>query len=255
MFRPNRATVAVGLCLVGVAGLVGRSFGQQQKDDRVRPASNPAAAAPAAAAAPKPVSIGSIDMDKVLKDYDKFKVANENIRAEALARHNSLMAIATEAKQETEKHQRMTPNSPDAKKCEDKVTQLKAQFEAGRENAEREFTQKEAETMATIYSEIALMAKGVAKMNGMAFVVKYSDQMPTGSEPNSVVAAMSRTILFADPSVDITAHVTYYLNERYKKAGGPAPKGVVPALPNSPMAPGMTPSSRPAAPAAAPDRN
>ena len=163
MLRSTRATLAVGLCLVGVAGLVGRSFGQGRPGRPAgrrhgrRPPRPPSRAAPAAASRP---SIGSIDMDNVLKNYDKFKVATETIRAEALARHNELMKIATEAKQEQEKFQRMTPGSPDAKKCEDKITQLKAQFEAGRENAEREFTQKEAETMATIYNEIADHGQG-----------------------------------------------------------------------------------------------
>jgi Skp family chaperone for outer membrane proteins len=244
MIRSTRAVVAVGLCLVGVAGLVSRSFGQQ-KDAGVKATSNPAANAAAPAVA-KPASIGSIDMDKVLKDYDKFKVANENIRAEALERHNSLMKIATDAKQEQEKYQRMTPGSPDAKKCEDRITQLKAQFEAGRENAEREFTQKEAETMATIYNEIATMARGVATQRGMAFVVKYTDAPASGSEPNSVVAAMSRTILFADPSVDITGDVIKWLNYRYKASGGPAPKNVSVTLPGSAPAP-AGPAARPAA--------
>ena len=255
MLRSTRAILAMGLCLVGVVGLVGRSFGQQQKDGQVRTTATPAAAVapatdPAAARiAPKPVSIGSIDMDKVLKDYDKFKVANETIRGEALSRHNELMKIATEAKQEQEKYQRMTPGSPDAKKCEDRITQLKAQFEAGRENAEREFTQKEAETMATIYNEVATMARGVAQQRQMAFVVKYSDQPASGSEPNSVVAAMSRTILFADPSVDITGDVIKWLNYRYKASGGPAPKNVNIPLPGSggPGGPaGMAPAGRPA---------
>jgi Skp family chaperone for outer membrane proteins len=247
MLRLTRATLAMGLCLVGVAGLVGRSFGQQ--DAKVRPASNPAPAADASAAMipPKPASIGSIDIDRVLKDYDRFKVANETIRAEALERHNSLMKLATEAKQEQEKYQRMTPGSPDAKKCEDRITQLKAQFEAGRENAEREFTQKEAETMATIYNEVAIMAKGVAKQHGMAFVVKYSDQPASGSEPNSVVAAMSRTILYADPSVDITPEVIKWLNYKYKASGGQAPKNNVVNLPGNPGAP-AAPAHRPATP-------
>jgi outer membrane protein len=193
------------------------------------------------------ISIGSIDVDRVLKDYDKFKVANETIRAEALERHNDLMKLATEAKLEQEKYQRMTPGSPDAKKCEDRITQLKAQFEAGRENAEREFTQKEAETMATIYNEIATMSKSVAKNRNMTFIVKYSDTPATGSEPNSVVAAMSRTILYSDPSVDITADVVRYLNYYYKQSGGPAPKSTTtnvgaPAAPQpatrTPAAPG-----------------
>ncbi len=244
MIRSTRATAALGLCLVGVAGLVGRSFGQNAQDKQVRPAA--AAAANNAAPAPSvPVSIGSIDMDGVLKSYDKFKVATETLRAEALARHNDLMQIANQAKQEQEKLARFTPGSPDAKKSEDRITQLKAQFEAGRESAEREFTQKESETMATIYNEITVMAKGVAQQRGMTFVVKYTDQQASGSEPNSVMAAMSRTILYADPKVDITGDVVKWLNYRYKAAGGQPPKANPPAASASPSptAPASRPSS------------
>lgn len=233
MLRSTRATLSVGLCLVGVAGLVGRTFGQAPaQDPKVRPAG---AAATSNNAAPiGPVSIGSIDMDSVLKNYDKFKVATETLRAEALTRHNDLMKIATEAKQQTELLGRMGPGTPDAKRCEDKITQLKAQFEAGRENAEREFTQKEAETMATIYNEIQRYAKWVAQKKNMTFVVKYSDQAASGSEPNSVMAAMSRTILYSDPRVDITNDVTYYLNQAYKASGGPPPRAAAPAAAAAP---------------------
>ncbi len=234
----------MGLCLVGVAGLVGRSFGQQ--DGAVRKvAANTAAPAPAPAA-PSPVSIGSIDMDGVLKNYDKFKVATETLRSEALARHNDLMKVANEAKAEQEKLSRMAPNGPDAKKCEERFTQLKAQLEAGRENAEREFQQKEAETMATIYNDIQAMAKGVAEQRGYTFIVKYTDQAAAGSEPNSVMAAMSRTILFADPKVDLTRDVTYYLNQRYKTMGGVAPKPT-PAAASPAQSPAPA-GRRPAAP-------
>jgi Skp family chaperone for outer membrane proteins len=225
----------MGLCLVGVAGLVAPSFGQQQ-DAKVKAASNPAASTEASAArvAPKAAAIGSIDIEKVLKDYDKFKVANETIRAEALARHKSIMEIATEAKQEQEKYAKFLPGSPDAKKCEDRITQLKAQFEAGRENAEREFAQKEAEIMATIFNEISAMTKGAAVQRGLSFVVRYSDAPASGSEPNSVAAAMGRTVIFADPAADITAYVTYWLNQRYKESGGVAPKNTTVNLPPSP---------------------
>ncbi len=242
MHRSTRGTVAVGLCLVGVAGLVGRSFGQQDGAVRKVAAPNAAALAPAA---PIPVSIGSIDMDGVLKNYDKFKVATETLRSEALARHNDLMKVANEAKSQQEQLSRMAPNGPDAKKCEERFTQLKAQLEAGRENAEREFQQKEAETMATIYNDIQGMAKGVAKQRGYTFIVKYTDQAAAGSEPNSVMAAMSRTVLYADAKVDITNEVTHWLNQRYKTMGGTAPKA----------APGASPAGPAARPAAGPGGN
>ncbi len=242
MFRPTRLTLVLGLSLLGLFELVGPSYGQQgqQKDTGVRPVSTPPASSPAPAApvAAKPILIGSIDVDKVLMEYDKFKVANETIRAESLERYKQLMDLANQGKQEQEKFQRFAAGSADQRKSEDRITQLKAQIEALRVNSEREFTQKEAETMANIYNEIAGMTKNVAKNRGMTFVVKYSDTPATGSEPNSVVAAMSRTMLYADPSVDITGDVIKYLNWYYKQSGGPAPKN------NAPMNPaGIAPAA------------
>ena len=243
MLRSNRATLAVGLGLVGVAGLVGKSFGQapQAPQDRaVRPAAANTAPAPAPVG---PASIGSIDMDTVLKNYDKFKVASETLRAEAMARYNDLMKLTTEGKQEQEKLARLTPGSLDAKKAEDKITQIKAQIEAGRENSQREFAQKEAETMATIYGEIADMAAGVAKQRGMNFIVKYTDMKPQGTDPDSVMAAMSRTILYADPKVDITKDTITYLNYKYKASGGQPPKGAGPAGNGMGVAPAAAPAA------------
>jgi outer membrane protein len=43
------------------------------------------------------------------------------------------------------------PGTDDYKKHENKVTELKASYEAKREQAERDFAAKEAEAMATLY--------------------------------------------------------------------------------------------------------
>ena len=52
---------------------------------------------------------------------------------------------------------KLTPGTEDYKKHENSVTELKARHEAGREQAEREFTQRQAEAMATLYKEVQAM--------------------------------------------------------------------------------------------------
>ena len=49
---------------------------------------------------------------------------------------------------------KLCPATEDYKKHENKVTELKARHEAGREQAEREFAQRQAEMMATLYKEV-----------------------------------------------------------------------------------------------------
>src|SRR4029077_21039747 len=95
------------------------------------------------------------------------------------------------------------------------------------------------EAMATLYKEIQAMVARVAKWKKMTYVVKVSNQPVSGGNPNSVMAAMANTMIYADPSNDITNDVVYNLNRMYKATGGPAPKGS--AAPNGgpdPPAPG-----------------
>jgi outer membrane protein len=228
MVVSSRAVVAVGIALAGV-GIASLNVAAQQADGSVRKAATPAnAAAPRtaapAAAAPVPAVFGTVDIEAVFKNYDKVKAQQEEFKAAALAKHNELLKIQTEAQEEAAKLQKYTPNGVDAKKAEDHITQLKAQLEAGREQAQRDFALRESEMLATLYKEVQDMVAAVARHQGLTYVFQISNEPVSGSNPNSVMAAMSKTVVYSDPRNDITKAVTGYLNQRYKAAGGVAPK-------------------------------
>ncbi len=220
MVISSRAILAMGLCTVGLGLLVGPSLGQQQ-DSGVRRTASTASAGPAV---PVPPVIGTIDMDAVFKNYEKVKVSSEEFKAAALARKADLQKIQQEAQQEGEILAKLTPGTEDFKKHENKVTELKARFDAGREQAERDFASREAEAMATLYKEVQAMVARVAQWRKMTYVVKVSNQPISGSNPNSVMAAMANTMVYADPRNDITNDVVYNLNRMYKATGGAAAK-------------------------------
>jgi outer membrane protein len=241
-----RAIVTTGLCTVGIALLVGPSLGQQQ-DGGVRRTASTSTSAPSAPVSPV---IGTIDMDAVFKNYEKVKVSSEEFKAAAQARKAELVKIQGEAQQEAEMLAKLTPGTEDFKKHENKVTQLKAQFEAGREQAERDFAAREAEAMATLYKEIQAMVARVAVWRKMTYIVKVSNQPISGSNPNSVMAAMANTVVYADSRNDITNDVVYNLNRMYKATGGPSAKGSAGST-----SPAGTSAPAPAAPAQAGDGN
>ncbi len=169
--------------------------------------------------------IGTVDLDAVFKNYEKVKVSSEEFRAAAMSKKNELIKIQNEAQQVGEMLAKLTPGTEDFKKHENKVTELKARYEAGREQAEREFAAREAEAMATLYKEIQTMVGRVAKWRNMTYVVKVSNQPISGGNPNSVMAAMANTMVYADPRNDITNHVVHNLNVMYKNTSAPASRG------------------------------
>ena len=186
----------------------------------------PSAAAPKAAV---PAVIGTVDLDAVFKGYDKVKADSEEFKSAAQVKKGELMKLQAEAQQEQEMLAKMAPGSPDAKKHEERITALKAQHQAGMESAEREFALQEAQALATLYQEIQVMVTRIAQHRGMTYVVKVSNEPITGANPNSVMAAMSKTVVYADPRNDMTNDVIYNLNLSYKKAGGVTPKAATAA--------------------------
>jgi len=241
MLKSTRAALAVGLGLVGVVGLVAQTQGQ---DGAVRQTNGTAPAAPKAAV---PTVIGTLDMDSVLKNYDKFKVSMETTQAEVQVRHNELLKIANEAQAESEKMQKLAPGGLDEKKIQDKITSLKAQLNAGKESAQMEFARKETEILATMYNEIQGMSAAVARQRKITLVLKYSAAPASSTDPKSIEAALFRSLVYADPGLDLTSDVTHWLNYRYREARGPAPKGTAPATGTATTAP-ATATSKTAAP-------
>jgi Skp family chaperone for outer membrane proteins len=220
MVASSRGILAIGLSLTGLALLVAPSLGQQQ-DGTVRKAAGQSPTTP-----PNPIApwIGTVDIEYVFKNYDKVKVANKEFNAAMLARKNDLMKIMSEAQQEAEMMQKFNPGSEDYKKHETRVTELKARHEAGREQAEREFALKQAESMATLYKEIQAMVARIAQWRKLNYIVKVSNQPISGTDPNSVMGAISSTMVYADPRNDITSDVVHNLNRYYHSTASPTPK-------------------------------
>jgi outer membrane protein len=234
MVVSSRAIVVASLGVLGVALLVGPSLGQQKDSSVSKTSSQPPANS---AKPPAPAAFGTIDMTAVFKNYDKVKYTSEEFQAAALAKKNELMKIMTEMQTVSESLANLKPGTPDYKKHEDRMSMLKAQGEAGRESAEREFAMREATMLATIYKEVQEMVAAVAKLRKMTYVMRVSNDPITSTDPNSAMTAINRTVVYFDGANDITNDVVYNLNRRYKAQGGPAPKG--------------TSSSTTAAPAAA----
>lgn len=219
MVLSSRLIVAMGLAAAGVALWVAPIQGQQ--DAGVRQTTNAGASG---FKEPIPPVIGTIDLDVVFKNYEKVKVSSEEFKAAAMAKQNDLMKLRNEAAAEVEMLGKLAPGSDDYKKHENNITELKARMEASREQAEREFAAKEAEAMATLYKEIQVMTARMAQYRKMTYVIKVSNQPISGENPNSVMAAMANTMVYADPRNDITNDVVYNLNKIYRASGGqPAP--------------------------------
>jgi Skp family chaperone for outer membrane proteins len=214
----TRAGFAMGLGLLGVAGLVSVTYGQQG-DGSVRKAAGNGAAAAAPATFPKAV-IATIDLESVLRGYEKAKFLVDQLKAEQIAKDGQLKTVYTEAQQIAKEMDTLQPGSKDFKEREAKLTEFKLKLQAGSETLKREQQAKYVEIMANSYKEAQDMTRRYASGKGITCVLKNNSEPTKATDPDSVMAMMSQPVMYSDASLDITRSVLYNLNKEYTEAGG-----------------------------------
>jgi len=168
---------------------------------------------------PSAAAIGAIDMDAVMKRYEKVQQAKQRFNADMKAERERLAKLIDQTEKLIAQIQRVAPGTSDFISLESQIAALKKQYETERETAQRKFARREARTTATLYEEIQETVAALAKAKRFNYVVKVSPVHQSDSEPNAVVTAVNRSIVYADPANDVTEEVIRDLNRRFKAKG------------------------------------
>ncbi len=222
MVVSTRGILAIGLG-VGGPGLPGRPVprsGSAAGRRGPQGGESPDAEAHAAASRSLPLS-ERLTSTLSSRATTRSRFLSKEFNAALLARKNELMKIMSEAQEEAQMLTKLTPGTEDYKKHENRVTELKARHEAGREQAQREFALRQAE----IDGHPLQGSPGDGRPDRPVAQAELRPQGPRTSRsrgliPNSVMAAISNTVVYADPANDITADVIFNLNRMYKATSG-----------------------------------
>jgi Skp family chaperone for outer membrane proteins len=167
---------------------------------------------------------GTIDVDQVMKKYEKVTKQMKELEDEAKVKEGELARIEALGRQTLEKRDTFTQDSPQYSKLNEELMGLKVKLDSTKENAEREFKQRFSNLMISSYREIDEMTRLVAKSHQLTVVYKYIQQPSDKSNQMALKSWISQEIIYADPRYDVTAEVTMYLNNRYAReqaaAGG-----------------------------------
>ncbi len=216
----TRATLAMGFGLLSAAGLVSATYGQQG-DGAVRKTTGNGGATAAAPTATFPkASLATIDLEAVIRGYEKAKFQIDQLKAEGIAKAAQLQSIVSEAKQLVKEMETLQAGSKDFKEREAKLTEMKAKLTSGDETLKREQQARYVEILSNSYKEAQAMTQRYAESRGITCVLKNNSEPFKATDPESAMAAMSQPVMYVDPALDITRSVLYNLNKVYTESGG-----------------------------------
>lgn len=168
---------------------------------------NKTADKPAAAttATPDKETIVYVNSDSLLNKYDYFKDMSKRLEEKGKASQTDLQNRGQAFQRQVAEYQKNQATMPaDQRQATEQQLQRKQQELQGySQNAGAEFQNEQASENAKLYDKIADFVKGYAKEKGYKLVLTYSKANPT--------------VLYGDPSLDVTVDVAKRLNEAYAK--------------------------------------
>jgi outer membrane protein len=174
--------------------------------------------------APKPPvahKVGLIDMAHLFNKYKKFENLREDLRGEIEEKDEELKQSVTQIRQIQEEMKQFNPESKDFVQREEKIAQLSARAQTNKNALQRKFFQDEARMYRTVYLEVSELVKKYAEYNKYTLILRFtSDELGDNDDPQKVMAALQRQVVYYRPEDDITNEVLDYLNKKYESSVG-----------------------------------
>jgi Skp family chaperone for outer membrane proteins len=170
-----------------------------------------------------PHKVGLIDMALLFSKYKKFEALRADLKAEIETADASMKARLEKIKGLQISMKELVPNSPDFVAHEKQITELAAAAEAERKNLQRKFMREETKVYQTVYREVLDAVNKYAAIYKYTLIIRYSrDEAEAGDDPQKVMQALQRQVVFNRAEDDITDSVLRYLNNQYKPTAGAA---------------------------------
>jgi Skp family chaperone for outer membrane proteins len=184
----------------------------------------PATGAPASgSAALARTRIAFLNLNEVLKGYDKFKSLRDDLKQkdemflEQLKAKNkraeTLMAEQKDAKTTAQRREAI----------EQELKQIKFDMENIRGDAQKQIVKYQHEQLALMYREVYQVVSEYAAANGIDVVMQYNEEWNDEyHSPQRVVQRMNMTYwpMYYDKGMEITGPVATMLNQRFTAAAG-----------------------------------
>lgn len=167
-------------------------------------------------------AVGVVDLSRVLEEHQQFQTLREQMRSRVQGKETQLQSMMNEAKQLRDIQKDLDPNSADYRNNESKLTQLVAQIETFRQQTRRDLINEEATLYHDVYIQIRKVVEWVAQKRGIQLVLRVSNDPISPDNPEEVIKAVNRRVLYHDASLDLTGDVLSVLNRssQQKQAAG-----------------------------------
>ena len=166
-----------------------------------------AAAAPPAASSAGPRGVAVIDITFILDNYPRLKQESDQFKADVENMGKQFKGEQETIVKSAEKLKTFKAGSPDFKKLEEELAQRSSDLKVKASLQEKEFAERESRMYLKAYKEVTSVVKTYAERNGISLVLRFNGAPVDVNNRDAIRAELFKTVMYNDPSIDITDQV------------------------------------------------
>ena len=171
-----------------------------------------------AAVAAQELRIGTVNIEKILRDYKKLQKHRQRLKVQE-------QEIRTQVRDKNKKYQELmekrdlfAKGTPEYNKHNREMVRIKGEARSLGEVAEQELRVQASLALANCYNEVVEEIKNYAVAHRYALILRFNDAKIIGTNPDQVTALIAgRRVLFSTAEMDLTLGILDRLNKAYDK--------------------------------------
>lgn len=166
------------------------------------------------------VGVAVIDINYIFNEYKKHTSAMDSMKEEIRTLDGQLQAEKQKIiEAEKQKMELYKPGTSEFRQMDEKVVQMKADFQVKTTQMRKEVAEQEATIYYQTYREVDQAIKYYAKQQGISLVLRFNGDDADPNNRDSILRSINKTVHYQD-QIDITPDVLGLLNRAAQQQAG-----------------------------------
>jgi Skp family chaperone for outer membrane proteins len=174
-------------------------------------------------------NVAVIDIPYIFKNFTRFTQAIDDIKKDIDEYKNVVKNQQDQLRVEAQKLELYKPGTKEYRDQEEKITQMRLQFQLESTKRQKEFMEREGQAYFTAYREVERVVAEFAQRNRIGLVLRFSAEEMDPTQRDSIMQGINQMVVYQD-RLNITEAILEQLN-RGTPAVRQAQQPVIPPRP------------------------
>ena len=164
--------------------------------------------------------VALVDINYIMKNHNRRKAMMANMKADMETATANVKSQSETIRKLIEQLKEVQPGTPDYKMRESQILKLQSDLKIQMQLQQKDFMQREAKVLYTVYQEIRQETSYYASRNNISMVMQFNGEPANTDSPQDVVREINQPVVWYAKSMDITPIILNALNGPNRPATG-----------------------------------